>query len=241
MKFRFDSKTRQSLLWWLPVLALALYLKHSFSIADTLDLQWMLQPLADLLSVVSGHRFEQLANGEWYSNSADVLLVKGCTGINFMLMSLLAYAWIFRPDQSEKPQTWVWYASHALLLTAVCVAAWATALFANTLRILLAMVLQANDSVAAMTGLGSDDLHRFIGLAVYLPVLTLQMLPARARAGKSWLWIPPGLYGLVMLVSPLVTGHALTNPEPYIHHVSLLLVGMIVIQGGLFFMLNKWR
>jgi exosortase K len=239
MKLRFDSKTRRSLLWWLPVLALALYLKHGFSIADTLDLQWMLQPLADLLSLVTGHRFERLANGDWYSNSADVRLVKGCAGINFMLMSLLAYAWAFRPDHTEKPQTWAWYASHALLLAAVCVAAWATALFANTLRILLAMALQTDDSVAVLTGLGAADLHRFIGLAVYLPVLTLQMLPARARAGKSWLWIPPGLYGLVMLVLPLVTGHALNNPEPYVHHVAQLLAGMILIQGGLFVLLNK--
>ncbi len=241
MRLRFDTEFWQSLLWWLPVFALALLLKHHYSVADTAGLEWMLQPLSDLLAVITGHEFHREMNGEWVSIPADVRLVKTCAGINFMLMSLLAYAWVFRPDRREKPQTAAWFGGHLVLLTAICVAAWITALFANSLRILLAMYLQTDHSILQAAGIAENDIHRFIGLVVYLPLLSLQMLPGR-RIGKwQLLFIPGLLYAALMVLVPLLTGNALRNPALFTDHVLQLVVAIALIQGMLYPFLRRQR
>ena len=230
-RLRLERYHWQSLLWWLPMLTMALLLKQHYSVADTAGLQWMLQPLADLLSLISGHDFQRSVNGEWYSASADVSLVKACAGINFMLMSLLAYAWVFRPDRNEQPQTVLWSITQLLLLVAVFIAAWATTLFANTLRIWLAMYLQADDSILAGLGIDGRQLHRFIGIAVYLLILSIQMLPSRRIARWQKAAIPILLYLLLMVLVPLLTGNALHQPMFFIEHVAQLLLGLVVVQG----------
>lgn len=241
MRIRFDSVFWQSLLWWLPVFTLALLLKHHYSVADTIALQWVLQPLADLLGLITGYEFHREVNGEWVSAAADVRLVKSCAGINFMLMSLLAYAWVFRPDRGEKPQTVAWLGGHLVLLAAICIAAWITTLFANSLRILLAMYLQTGDSILRATGIEEDEIHRFIGLAVYLPLLSLQMLPSRRVNARHMALIPALLYAVIMVLVPLLTGNALHNPALFLNHVSQLVIGIALIQGGLYPLLYRNR
>ena len=106
LRKRPDGKT---LAWWLTALAVALAIKHHYSVASAADLQWMLRPLSQLLEWISGHPFHRDGLHEWVSESADIRLVKACAGINFLLMSLLAWAWVFRPDHREAAhlQTWV--------------------------------------------------------------------------------------------------------------------------------------
>ncbi len=239
MRLRFDKSFWQSLLWWLPVFTLALLLKHHYSVADTAQLEWVLQPLSDLLSLITGYDFHREENGEWVSILADVRLVKSCAGINFMLMSLLAYAWVFRPDRRETPQTSAWFGGHLALLAAVCVAAWITTLFANSLRILLAMYLQTDNSIVQATGIAEGDIHRFIGLAIYLPLLSLQMLPGRRISKRQMLYIPGLLYAALMVLVPLLTGNALRNPELFVDHVLQMVVAIVLIQGMLYPFLRR--
>jgi exosortase K len=229
----------QSLFWWLPVFMLALILKHHYSIADAEELSWMLQPLSDLLSLITGHQFQREANGEWLSISADVRLVKSCAGINFMLMSLLAYAWTFRPDPNERQQTPAWIGGHLALLGGIGVAAWVTTLIANSLRILLAMALQTDDSILSTLGMEESMVHRFLGLLVYLPLLTLQMLPVKRIGRRQILYIPVVLYGLLMVLVPLLTGNAMRDPGLFLEHVFQLLIGIVLIQGTLYLLLKR--
>ena len=87
------------LAWWLAGLAVAVSLKYHYSTATAADLDWMLRPLSGVLEVFTGHEFYRDVNGEWVSAAADVRLVKGCAGINFMIMSFLVYAWVLRPGR----------------------------------------------------------------------------------------------------------------------------------------------
>jgi exosortase K len=231
--------TRQSLLWWLPAFVLALLLKRHYSVAHVAELEWMLQPLADLLSLTTGHEFHRQPNGEWVSAGADVRLVKTCAGINFMLMSLLTFAWTFRPDRKEASQSYAWIGGHLVMLAAICVAAWTTTLLANSLRILLAMYLQTDDSILHATGIGANETHRFIGLAVYLPLLSLQMLLSKRASRRQIICIPVILYAGLMILVPLLTGNALRNPALFLEHASQLAVGMVLIQSGLHLLLKR--
>jgi exosortase K len=233
MRLPINGSLRQSLFWWLPVFTLALLLKQYYSVASAAELEWILQPVSDLLSLITGNEFHRDTNGEWVSLSADVRLVKSCTGINFMLMSLLVFAWTFRPDRKEQPQTFAWTGSYMVLIAAILVAAWTTTLLANTLRILLAMHLQTDDSILHGLGMDGSMIHRFVGLAVYLPLLTLQMTPVKRVSRQQMLFIPVILYIALMVLVPLLTGNALRNPALFLEHVIQLTVAIAVIQTGL--------
>jgi exosortase K len=239
MQLHIDKHFRQSLFWWLPVFTLALLLKQHYSSANAAELVWILQPLSDLLSLITGSEFHREANGEWLSISADVRLVKSCAGINFMLMSLLTFAWTFRPDGHEQPQTHAWIGGNLVLLAAICVAAWTTTLLANTLRILLAMQLQTDDSIIHALGIDGSGIHRIIGLAVYLPLLTLQMMPGKRVSERQMMFIPIMLYAALMIIVPLLTGNALRNPMLFVEHVIQLAIAIAVIQLALHLLIKR--
>ena len=222
MPVRLDSAVRQSLSWWLPVLFLALLLKQHYSVADAMQLQWILRPLAELLGLMTGNAFQRNSNGEWFSISADVRLVKSCAGVNFLLMSLLAYAWVLRPDRRERTQTLVWFGAHLLSLVTISIAAWSTALAANLMRILLAMNLQVDHSIVHAFGLNDSEIHRFIGLAVYLPLLSLQLMAAGRVNRRQVILIPVLLYFLLMVFVPMLNGNAWRNPGLFFTHLLQL-------------------
>jgi exosortase K len=195
--------------------------------------------MSDVLSIITGNEFHQDTNGEWFSISADVRLVKSCAGINFMLMSLLAFAWTFRPDRKEQTQPFAWTVGYLALLAAICVGAWTMALLANTLRIVSAMYLQTDNSIVHALGIDGSGIHRLIGLAVYLPLLTLQMMPGNRTSRRQMLLIPILLYAALMVLVPLLTGNALRNPGLFLEHVLQLVVGIAVIQTGLHLFMRR--
>ena len=221
----------KTLSWWLAVLGVVVVIKHQYSIATTTDLEWMLRPLSLLLEWISGHPFHRDRLHEWVSVSGDVRLIKACAGINFMLMSLLAWAWVFRPDTNEKAEFPAWIAGHVLLLCAVCVAAWSTSLLANSLRILVAMNLPDHGAGA----------HRLNGMLIYVPMLSLQLLLGDRRNWKTALAGPVLLYFLLMALVPLLTGNAFHNPALFIEHLLYLLAITAAMVGSYFVYLGFHR
>jgi exosortase K len=220
LRKRRDGKT---LAWWLAVLAVALAIKHHYSVASAADLQWMLRPLSLLLEWISGHAFHRDSLHEWVSESADIRLVKACAGINFLLMSLLAWAWVFRPDRGDDVGVPTRVAGRILLLLAVIVAAWTTALLANSLRILVAMNLPGHGA----------GLHRLIGMLIYVPLLSLQLHLGDRDNWRAALAGPVILYLVLMAVVPVLTGNAFNSPGRFIEHLLYLAV-MTTIMGCLY-------
>ena len=209
--------------WWLAVLGVALAIKHHYSVATTAELQWMLRPLSQILEWTSGHPFRRDPLHQWVSESANVRLVKACAGINFLLMSLLAWAWVFRPDHREAAHLQTWVAGRILLLFALIMAAWTTALLANSLRILVAMNLPGHGA----------GLHRAIGMLIYVPLLSLQLHLGDRGNWKAALAGPVILYLLLMAVVPVLTGNAFNSPGVFIEHL-LYLAAMVTVMGGLY-------
>jgi exosortase K len=220
LRERLDWK---ALAWWLAVLAVALAIKHHYSMAGAAELDWMLRPLSLLLEAISGHPFHRDGLGQWLSESADVRLVKACAGINFLLMSLLAWAWVARPDPKEQVDVPSWVAGRLLMLLAVVIIAWATSLLANSLRILAAMQLPGHGA----------GLHRLIGLLTYVPLLSLQLRLGDRGTWKAALAGPVILYLLLMAVVPVLTGNAFDHPGQFIEHL-LYLAAMGAVMGGLY-------
>jgi exosortase K len=218
-----ELRSWQTLTWWLAVLSVAVMIKHHYSIATAADLEWMLRPLSLSLEWLSGHHFHRDSLREWVSTSADVRLVKACAGINFLLMSALAWAWLFRPDRGEKCDFLTWVAGRLLLLGAVFIAAWFTALLANSLRILVAMNLPS---------LGAE-VHRLVGMLIYVPLLSLQLHLGDRKHWKATLAGPVLLYLTLMALVPLLTGNAFRNPALFIEHLTYLLV-MVATMAAIY-------
>jgi exosortase K len=219
MQFVRSAWNWYTLSWWLAVLGVALALKYHYSVAVAAELEWMFRPLSLLLEWFSGHPFYRDSNHEWVSETADVRLVKACAGINFLLMSLVAYGWMLRPGHHPESAAPVWMARRFLLLCTAIVAAWATGLLANSLRIIILMKLDPQGA----------ELHRLTGMLVYVPVLSLQLALGGRRDWREVLAGPVLLYLLLTVAVPLLTGNALMNPALFTNHLLYVLVMMAVM------------
>ena len=240
MRFRRETWHWQSLLWWLAVLAVVVQLKHHYSIATAVDLEWMFRPLSQMLEWFTGHEFHRDGRYEWVSESADVRLVKACAGINFMLMSFMAYAWIVRPERRVGAGPLSGMAGRLLLLCVAFIAAWATCLLANSLRIIVATSVESHGWGLDAVGLGAAELHRLIGMGIYLPVLSLQMMLGKRGKRRDAVAAPLLLYLLLMVVVPLLTGNALQHPTLFTKHLLSVSVMMAVMCGIYFLCHHRW-
>jgi exosortase K len=241
VRFGREAWSWQSLLWWLAVLAVVVQLKHYYSTASAAELAWVLRPLAQLLEWFTGHEFHRDNRAEWVSETADVRLVTGCAGINFMLMSFMAYAWVARPQRCAGTGLLPWIVRRLPLLFAAIAAAWATGLVANSLRIMVAMSLEARGWRLDAVGIGAPELHRLIGMAVYLPVLSVQMMWADRGMSRGAVAASFLLYLLLMVVVPLFTGNAVQHPTLFLEHLLSVSVMMGVTWGICFLLPAVYR
>ena len=235
MRLAPDNRHWQVFLWWLAVLAIVVLLKRHYSIATAADLEWMLRPLSLSLEWFSGHLFYRDSNYEWVSESADVRLVKACAGINFMLMSLMGYAWVFRPVPRADSDPLSWIVKRMLLLCAVITAAWTTCLLANSLRILVAMTVNFSAWGLDVIGIDAAQLHRLIVMGVYVPLLSMQMTLGNRSDTRDAFAGPALMYLLMMVVVPLVTGNALAHPTLFVEHLGYVSI-MIAVMCGIYFL-----
>ena len=148
--------------YWLCVAIMVVLLKQFYSAATAAQLQWQLYPLVIVLENLSDLLFEPTANAEWLDPIHHISIVKACAGINFLIISLLGYCWLWR----DRPMP-LWVLMRALVL------AWLTALLANSLRILLCIYAQA--PLATLIGSTEAASHRFIGIGVYFSCLWIQL------------------------------------------------------------------
>ena len=213
------------LAWWPLAVGIAAALKWHFSVAATSELAWMLRPLSLLLRLLAGWHFRPDGDGQWQSIDAGIVLVKACAGINFMVLSLLGWCWMLRPAAGGRSATRrrgarLWpLVEWPVLLLAALVLAWLTALAVNALRILAVVHLQPLlERVWAPA-----DAHRLIGLLVYLPALSVQLVLADRRHWRRAVLAGCGMYAALMLVVPLLTGNARLASPAYWWHAGVML------------------
>jgi hypothetical protein len=224
---------RLPLAWWPLAVGIAAALKWHFSVAAASELLWMLRPLSLLLQLLTGWHFRSNADGEWQSLDAGIVLVKACAGINFMVLSLLGWCWMLRPKGSVPGESgsvrgaraWMLLLEWPALLCTAGVFAWLTTLAVNALRILAIVHLQP----ALELWLAPPQAHRLIGLLVYLPALSLQLVLADRRHWRRAVLVGCGLYAALILVMPLLTGNARLTSPTYWQHAGIVLPVLMAV------------
>jgi exosortase K len=202
-KLAFDSR---QVLYWLPVLVLVLSLKQFYSAASAALLQWQLYPLVVALEVLTELRFEQNADSDWIDAWHRVSIVKPCAGINFLIISLLGYWWLWRYRPFRPRSIFLAFAS-----------AWFTALFANVLRIVLCLYGQA--PLAALIGVAEADSHRLIGIAVYFLTLWLQLARFSRKNFRQTAAVAAVLYLSVAVLMPVFRAWLFDLQQPGWDHL----------------------
>jgi len=192
---------------FLVALGAAFALKRFYSTASAADLRFVLAPTTWLVEVAGGHRFDWTSGG-YLSTELRFLVAPVCAGLNFLIVAFSALVLGF-----VRPARPAWQNVGILLASAV--AALATTVLANALRILIAIPLWTHGvSFGWLTG---ARLHELVGVVVFLGVLLLLYLAARRLAGSPvHVWVPLLPYAGVMLVVPLLRG-AHQRPEFWGH------------------------
>lgn len=191
----------KSIGYYLCAAILVIALKQFYSVANAAQLQWILYPLVLLLELFSDLSFVVTADFEWVDNERRISIVKSCAGLNFMIISLLAYLWLWR-DKSFGMQ----------LVVRALISAWLIALLANTLRILLCIYTQ--ETLAGYIGLSEEGSHRFIGIAVYFLSLWGLLSAFRLRDLRRTAMPTMLLYLSITLLIPLLRAWVLDMDLP---------------------------
>jgi exosortase K len=214
------------LAWVALALVLAGLLKRHYSSATAEDLRWILAPTTALTQLALGADFVFRPGEGYLSRELSILISPACAGVNFFIVAFLSLTLGFGRALGGWRQRALW-------LAASVVAAYATTLLVNALRICLSVWLA--HLAARALGLTFQSVHRLLGIAVYLAglmalCLTVQSwlrsrMPATARA--SVLLCALGCYVAITLLVPLLRG-AGANPDYWGHAAPVsVLVGVL--------------
>ncbi len=202
---------------WAWALLAVLAFKQFYATASTDQLQWLLWPLATLLNVLSPLSFAPAPAGEWLDADHGLVIVKGCAGGNFLIVSWLGYLWRRRDRRIGV----------AAALRAFA-AAWLTTVAANGLRILLVPYCQ--DEVARVMGVASADSHRLIGVLVCFSVLWAQLSyragPRAAPTAAITVYL--GITLLLPAVHAMATGRGALDATHFLWTAGLPLLTLVV-------------
>jgi exosortase K len=152
----------------LAVIALAMWgIKRHYASADVADLGWILKPVASLTALVTGATFEWEAGSGYLCRERFFVIAKPCAGVNFLLAAFGMVGFLLS-ERVRSLRAGAGLAAVSLML------AYLAAVFANTLRITVALALAAHPSNSEW--LTAGRLHRLEGVVVYFGTLALLRL-----------------------------------------------------------------
>src|SRR4029077_21279921 len=129
------------------------------------ELRWILAPTTFLVELVTGKQFAFESRAGYMSSDHTFLIAASCAGVNFLLTAFL----MLSLSRVWKGRTRSW-----LFIPASLIAAYATALLANALRIVIALKLQG--SSISSSWLDGGEIHRVEGIVVYFGFLLMLYL-----------------------------------------------------------------
>ena len=160
-------RTRLSPAWiaqLVVVLLSAFALKLHYSTATVNQLRWILYPTKLLVELISGQTFQFESHAGYMSGNHLFLIAASCAGVNFIITAFLMLSLMHLWNNRCQKIRWPFFPKAMLV-------AYVVTIFANTLRISLA--LQMQQTGLKIGSLNGNQLHRLEGILVYFGVLLL--------------------------------------------------------------------
>ncbi len=204
-------------------LASAALVKGACSRAGADELGFLLAPTAWLVERVTGHAFERELGAGYLSREAGLVIAPVCAGVNFLVVAFVSLVVGFSRRHRRVSTAALWLVASGAL-------SYGATLFVNAMRI--ASWLAFGQRLAAVLGLSPHELHRALGVCVYLAGLLLLYAfadrclrrGAPVRAAIGW---PLALYVGATLVVPVLRGVA--SGPVYARHALVVLSGVLVV------------
>lgn len=242
MKKRFNSRIapvlRSNAGYYLAGALLILGLKCYSRTADSDSLRWILAPTAWWAGFLGKISFEYLPGAGYVNHSVRFLIAPSCAGLRFLTLSfaMLLFSFLHRAYRGWEKIAW---GSFSVVLS------YATAVFANGIRIALSihlppLLLGYGEGIGWLT---HESLHTLTGVFTYLTALALlyrtadllsrRLYSAAAKelplhSARAWL-LPVFWYLFFLLGIPLLTGSWLRDPAGFAGYALLLLPSCCIL------------
>lgn len=150
---------KQNAVFYLIAILLALVLKQHYSQASAEDLDWILKPIAGLVTLVSGDKFSFEPGTGYVCNARRVIIAPACAGVNFMLMAFGMAVFTGMHHMQRHSHRFIWLI-YSLMMS------YGLTLGVNTLRIIISIYTFHADIFD--DGLTWGWIHRLEGVVIYL-------------------------------------------------------------------------
>jgi exosortase K len=201
-------------------------LKRHYADARVEDLEWILQPTAQLVGLVTGTAFVAVPGEGYVSHARLFVIEKSCAGVNFMIaaFALVVLARVNRID------SWM---RGATTIAASLAISYGAAILVNTVRITIALWLTSRPPALSVS---AAQLHRIEGIVVYFVALLvlheiLRRLDRR-QARVERFAVPLGCYYGMTLLVPLANGAGQSGHAFVEHAVVVATVPLVLIALG---------
>ncbi len=154
----------QNIPYYLAAIGLFISLKFWFTIADNMDLTFLLLPTDKLVEFLTGSSSVYLPYDGYYHKSLNILIDKSCSGFNFWVLGFLIFTYLL-VRYFDKPLYKILMIPFALIGT------YLLTIFVNTSRIFVSIVVQNQTKYIFLNE--QPVIHEAIGIVINLTFLVL--------------------------------------------------------------------
>lgn len=155
---------KKDLIYYLLAIIVFVILKMSFTWTDNKDLDFLLGPTDNLISLATSSNSQIVDDGSYFHQRLNILIDKSCSGFNFLILCFLMLVFVSIknvPDTNYK----------ILIFPLVLVLSYFIAILVNSSRILFSVFI--NEFLASIEVVEYIWLHQAEGAFVYLFSLVL--------------------------------------------------------------------
>lgn len=225
-------------------LIIAAGLKLYYSTASVNDLLWVLAPTKLLVELVTGETFRFESYAGYMNADHSFLIAATCSGVNFFITAFLMLALV--PLFKGRAENNGW-----LDLPVALLAAYATTILANAVRICVALRLQRMNT--DLIWVNPEQLHRFEGIFIYFGFLLMLFVVSEGFRGDQEfrssnsplrlkrIAVPLAIYWGTTLGVPLANGAYRQGAVFWEHCLFVLLTPLVLLLPLSIFRLLKGK
>lgn len=215
LKQRLLTIGSRTIISYLMILSIAILLKYHYHIATTNDLDWILKPTAELVSMILNKPFINESLTGYTNWEYHIIIAKSCAGINFLITAFCMVTVTPAIGSGTLKRNFRFILNRLFVVYLLTI-------LVNTLRIIIS-IFQLNADIYS-NWITREGLHRFTGIIIFFTALSLlHLISSKAsspkRSGHSmirpFIW-----YLLILILIPLfrsflngprkeLTGHAI--------------------------------
>ncbi len=159
-----NAKMGLNVLIYSITIIISVSLKYHYSIADSVDLDWILRPIAGVVETIAGIPFIREAHTGYVNLKYGIIIAPGCAGVNFLIIALCMAVFTCTHHM-------ITHGEKVLCLMLSLFFSYGLAIGVNAMRIVISIYHYTAD--INNSWFNAARLHRIEGVFIYFFVLCL--------------------------------------------------------------------